>query len=185
MKVCYLDIDGVLNLYPQCWIDYINMKLNRKIETLDEAKKVLSYRTYTDLKREYRESNYKRSLKIRKGADSFSHFLKRNGYKIVILTSRPYEEHPGLVNGTVEWLEKHHILYDELLFERNKPAAAVSKYPDLLFGVDDSKHDANLLGRWGYKMFLMDNTHNQGEIVKYVTRVFGFDEIIEALECTW
>ena len=182
MKVCFLDVDGVLNFYPQCWIDYINMKLNKEIKTLDEAKNVLSYKTYTDLKRDYRESNYKRNLKIRKGADAFSHFLKKKGYKIIIITRRPFEEHPGLIDGTIEWLKKNHILFDELLFERNKPAAVITKYPDLLFGVEDSRYHANLLGRWGYKIFLMDNNNNHGETEKNVTRVFTFDEIIEALK---
>lgn len=182
MKVCFLDVDGVLNLYPQCWIDYINMKLNTEIKTLDEAKNVLSYKTYTDLKRDYRESDYKRNLEVRKGADAFSHFLKRNGYKVVIITSRPVEEHPRLIDGTIEWLKKNHILFDEIMFERNKPGAVVTKYPDLSFGVDDDKSRANLLGRWGYKIFLMDNNHNHGDTVKNVTRVFTFDEIIEAVK---
>jgi len=92
MKVCFLDVDGVLNFYPQCWIDYINMKLNTEIKTLNEAKNVLSYKTYTDLKRDYRESDYKRNLEVRRGAGAFSQFLKKNGYKIVITTSRPVED---------------------------------------------------------------------------------------------
>lgn len=182
MRVCFLDVDGVLNSYPQCWIDYINMKLNAEIRTLDEAKNILSYKTYRDLKREYRESEYKRNLEMRKGGDAFIHFLKRNRYKIVILTSRPFEEHPGLIDGTIKWLNKNHILFDEILFERNKPATVITKYPDLSFGVEDSRYHANLLGRWGYKIFLMDNNHNNGETVENVTRVFTFDEIIEALK---
>lgn len=182
MKVCFLDVDGVLNFYPQCWIDYINMKLNTEIKTLDEAKNVLSYKTYTDLKRDYRESDYKRNLEVRRGAGAFSQFLKKNGYKIVITTSRPVEEHPGLVDGTIEWLKKNHILFDEFVFDRNKPVAVIMKYPELSFGVEDSRYHANLLGRWGYNIFLIHNKHNRGETAKNVIRVFTFDEIIETVK---
>lgn len=181
MKACFVDLDGVLNYYPKCWLNYIYLKTGLNIKNLELAKQTLPYKSYIDLKRDYRESDYKLNLEIRDGACTFSHFLKRKEFKIIIKTQRPIKEHPCLFKGTIEWLRRNNILFDEILFNNNNPFMVLSKYPDLSFGVDDDRHYANLLGRWGYRIFLINN-HNQGEVGKNVTRVSTFNEIIEALK---
>ena len=64
-KIVYIDIDGVLNYYPQCWLDYLNEQIDAKFSSIAEAKDTLlkaqHLTVYDQIKAEYRESSYKHS----------------------------------------------------------------------------------------------------------------------------
>ena len=42
-KICCFDVDGVLNYYPQCWIDYVNLTQGTDFDDLNVMKNTLPY----------------------------------------------------------------------------------------------------------------------------------------------
>ena len=45
------------------------------------------------------------------------------------------------------------------------------KYPSMKFMVEDNRDIANMVSSWGYKVYLIDNQYNSGEIHKNVVRL--------------
>lgn len=179
-RVCALDIDGVLNYYPDPWVDFINDWLDTNFRDLTEAKNVVPYQKYRDLKYNYRESGYKATLKVRAGASKLTHRLKREGYTILIITSRPFQEHKGLFKLTTDWLNKNNILYDSIIDSRNKHVEVLLRSPRLDFMIEDHRYYANLVASWGYKVYLMNNQYNQGSILPGVKRIYSLEEVLDS-----
>jgi len=45
-KICIVDLDGILNYYPCCWVKFINIKTGLNFRDKEEAKKKLSFSKY-------------------------------------------------------------------------------------------------------------------------------------------
>ena len=182
-EVCYCDLDGVFAPYPECWLDFIEVQTQHHFNSLDEAKKRLSYADYISLKNNYRSSDFKYTLAPRKDSSYFTKFLKQRGYSLVIATIRPIS-HPKLMIRTIRWLDKSEILFDDILF-CNSEFDVVTKYPTLSFCVEDEPNVANIMAGWGYQVFLMrSNYHDIANLHKSVVVVEGFRDIMEILkEC--
>lgn len=176
-------MDGVLNAYPQTWLDFLNLHSDQTniphLEDLEFAKENISYNLYRELKYEYRESGYKKTLEVNPDAVLVINKLKDTGWNIVIITSRPIEKHPSLFLQTIDWLRDKNIPFDDVIFSENKYAEILIRYPNLIFGVDDHRGYANLIAKMGFKMFLLSNQYNSGEIHKNVTRIKSLVEIWE------
>ena len=86
MKKAMIDIDGVLNYYPQTQLDFYNDKYckNKKeyVTSLNELKAKVSYSKYKEIKSEYRISSYKHFATVRKGAKQLLDYLEKNDYLI-------------------------------------------------------------------------------------------------------
>lgn len=183
-KSCYIDIDGVLNMYPEPWLKYIEKEwagINTVSDptNLNIVKKSVPYQIYKDLKYSYRESGMKEKLPVNPGAVQLTQELKKKGYHIVIITSRPVEEHPSLYKQTLNWLQKNNIQFDNILFDPNKEVSVLLRYPKLLFGIDDHRTYANLIASWGYQMYLFNNEYNRGPTHTNVKRI---DKLLDLLE---
>lgn len=186
-KICYFDIDGVLNDYPESWTTFLQVECEDNVreyvdvfEPLDlhTAKEKIPYQLYKDLKARYRSSGYKEILPVTREAKETLTALKKIGYHIVIITSRPIKKHPELFKQTVNWLDKNRLVYDNLIFDEEKHITVLSSYPHLNFGVEDNMYYANLVASWGYKMFLLNNQYNSGDIHQNVIRIDSLDEIL-------
>lgn len=177
-KVCAVDLDGVLVDYPRCWVDFVNKKLGKDYKDLFEARAKTNKLTYLKLKNLYRESGYKRKLNAVKGASKFTQTLRRKGYKIIILTARPYKRYARLFADTKYWLDRKNIKYDAILFDANKHLTIIKQVPHLRFMVEDNRKLANDVANWGYKAFLLDNYYNQGSTHKKVVRIKKLNDIL-------
>jgi len=178
-KICAFDVDGVLNYYPDPWVEFINRNSAEKYRDLNDAKRNIPYQLYRDLKYEYRESGVKANLKVRAGAKETLKELKHMGYTILIITSRPFEEHKSLFKQTTDWLSKNKLPYDGIIFGKNKYVEVLTKAPNLRFLVDDHRYYANSVARWNYKAFLVDNQYNQGYLENGVYRIKDLREILD------
>ena len=179
-KWCIIDIDGVLNDYPQCWLDFIKKEIGEAYPTLGMAKKAISYYTYKELKMKYRTSSYKRSIKPREGAKQFLDSLQKLGYSIAIVTSRDvnlsYED-------TEVWLRKNRLKYNKLVFDNKKHSKVFEMFPFAHFIVDDNTYLANLFNRFGIRSFLFLSLQNKDyECLGSVHRVKSFDEIMRIIQ---
>jgi len=171
MKICGIDIDGVLNDYPQTWINFVNSKLNQNFASLAEMKSKLPYQTYVELKELYRLNGVKKTFIPRKGAVEFTKKLKKNNYAIVLFTTRPMTTYPTLLKQTIEWLIEKSFEKDVLIFGKTDiPWGAFD------FVVEDELDVANKIAE-KCRVYLIDNEHNKGKTNKNVKRIKEFDDI--------
>lgn len=159
-KVCGIDIDGVLNYYPDCWVDFINDFLKTDYKDVDKAKDSITYNTYRSIKHEYRTSGIKENLKARDGASETTKRLKELGYDIIILTARPFDNYKTLMSQTIKWLDKNDIKYDSLIQDEHKHTKILEICPNMRFMVEDDGFIANCVAKWGYKVYLLENIYN-------------------------
>lgn len=186
-RIVGVDIDGVLAQYPKNFVDFINDQLG----TDHDVSEVTSYDIYDDLgiplelglklKDEYRQTGQKRFIPVHEGAEEFLRSLHEAGYKVVLLTARPYEKYKRIVADTMEWLDKNNLYYDALVFGENKHEILLDKYdPDQIeFFVDDVLGNAEDISRLGVKCYLMDAPYNQTDHLREgITRVYSLYDIM-------
>jgi uncharacterized HAD superfamily protein len=181
-KTCIIDIDGVLNHYPDTFVNFVNEQLTDderrvKYENLHEIKDSLPYSLYKTLKRKYRESGYKESLQPRFYSAGLLKMIKAKGYYVIILTARPIHEVNSLLQQTTNWLKRNNLEYDYLTFEKDKDLEILQKFKNISFAIDDNRAIANKIAKQGYKVFLVNNQYNQGELNDNVVRVQELSEI--------
>lgn len=136
MKKAVIDIDGVLNYYPDTFINFINDTLKRNYKTLDEVKEHLSYKDYKNYKIMYRQSEYKHNAKIRKYAKKLISYLRKN-YLIYIVTSRELFKYNQL-EKTILWLSKNKIHYDYIYCSMKKDYTIFEKFGHVDLVIEDS-----------------------------------------------
>lgn len=172
MKICGIDIDGVLNHYPKTWIDFVNTKLNKNFSSLSELKSNLAYQKYVELKELYRLSGIKETFIPRKGAVEFTKKLKKNNYAIVLFTTRPIATYPTLLKQTLEWLKKNKFEMDALVWDKIEVPWSIFD-----FVIEDELDMANKIAEKCNKVYLIDNDNNKSNANENIRRVKGFDEI--------
>lgn len=117
------------------------------------------------------------------GAPEGVRLIKRMGYKVVILTARPQWQHKRLYGDTIDWLERHHVPVDFILFNKDKVEAIhthlAPAWPTLF--VEDHPRNVSALSAAGVNVLLFDRIHNRRYAPpEGVNRVFGWTEIVEA-----
>jgi len=192
-KVCALDLDDVLADSIPGWVAFANHLMMglfsdselesrpwAKIEYDDlyDLKKGVPYYYYRLLKEMYRQSFVKQNLPIIEGAKELVSYLKRSGYKIVVITKRSEKS----TNLTDKWLYDNLPTIDEVVFNKNKHVEILLRYPSLEFMVEDNRDIANIVGMWGYLVFLLNNEYNEGGINENVIRINCLTDIIKELE---
>jgi len=181
-KVCGIDLDGVLSDYPNCWMKFVNETRSKNFNNLFEMKQTLSYWDYKELKQQYRNSGYKEFIAAKPYAKEFARILKENDYKIIILTARPFQEYKNLSKITTKWLEINNIEYDSVISGKDKYVKILLQFPNLRFMVEDHRSITNLVASWNYRVYLLNNEYNQGDIVQKVVRVNSLFEVLKAEE---
>lgn len=184
-KVAIIDIDGVLNYYPQTQLDFFNNTLHTNYRTLMEAKEGLSYNNYKKMKEMYRNSEYKHDAKPREGAKEFLEELRHRGYFIYIITARQLFK-GNMLQKTIEWLQKNELIYDYIYCTTKKDFTIFEKFGNIDLVVEDNSDNLNNIeeitkDRAYY--FLMHNNDNEknGNIKYSAHYVWNFDEIREEL----
>lgn len=157
-KSVSIDIDGVLNFYPEPWLDFIKIKTNILFISKKEAKKTLGDKIYSQIKDEYRTSTFKENLPINENSVLFLDKLKSNDYFINISTSRPIKDskYPDLFFLTERWLKKQKIPFDRLLYKVDT-ATFYNELGPVIFHVDDEIKYAEMLSQKGIKVYLYNN----------------------------
>lgn len=137
MKKAIVDIDGVLNEYPQTVIDYCNYTLKTNFKTLNEIKSTLSFSEYRDMKDAYTQSDFKHDAKPREYASELLDYLKQNGYLIYIVTSRQLFKYNQL-ERTILWLQKNNLKYDYIYCSIKKDFTIFEKFGHVDFVIEDN-----------------------------------------------
>lgn len=177
-KICSVDVDGILNHYPDCWVDFINSETGLNFKDKNEAKEKLSAEEYKYLKDKYRKSDFKANLKIREEALEILKYLKGKGYFILVVTTRPFEDYSSLAVMTRKWLEKNNFPFDAL---EKKSISSLKKFPCVDFHIEDEIEDANFIAKAGYKVFLFGRQCNNERLHPSVIRIKDLTEIVSYL----
>ena len=183
MKKAVIDIDGVLNYYPQTQIDYFNWRLGTEYKTLSEIKESLSYKDYKYYKTEYRMSGFKHNAKPSKGAKKLLKYLRSNNYLIYIITARELFKYNQL-ERTINWLNQNNLYYDYIYCTQKKDFTIFEKFGHIDLVIEDNCDNLEKIKKVNGKKCIYINVINNENINnKYKGyRVVELDEVIDILE---
>lgn len=138
VPVVAVDIDGTLGDYHAHFIrfseDYMGQKLyeTQEIGPYDYDAHLGRFRDwwaeafgstvdmYRQVKLAYRQGGMKRTMPIFRGAQALCWSIRDAGAELWVTTTRPYLSLDNIVPDTVEWLRRHEIEYDGMLFDDDK-----------------------------------------------------------------
>lgn len=83
--------------------------------------------TYRAIKLAYRQAGMKRSMPIVNGAKHICALVYSAGAELWVTTTRPYLSLDNIVPDTVEWLSRHQIGFDHMLFDADKYAVLADR----------------------------------------------------------
>ena len=136
------DIDGIFNNYPACFLDFIFEDTGEIYATKMSAKELLTHGQYEDLKKRYRQSDFKYSLPFQKDALAFYQHLNKAGIKLIFSTSRPFKQYPDMFFRTENWLKSSGIKFEALVA---KSVNSFEKYSVTHHIDDEVSHVENLI----------------------------------------
>ena len=182
MKKAVIDIDGVLNNYPETSISFFNSYLGTKFTTLEEMKTTLTFKEYKSVRKEYIRSATKHDAPLKEGAKELIDYLKRNGYLIYIVTSRQLFKENQL-EKTILWLKKHKIDYDYIYCSIKKDFTIFEKFGHVDFVIEDNVKNLydieKINGQADY--FNVMNSENKDYTCKF-RRVTDLADVIKDME---
>jgi NTP pyrophosphatase (non-canonical NTP hydrolase) len=187
-KIAAVDLDGVLTTYPENWITYLRSKgYNITMENFSQRHEIVPPDEYEKLKFEFREDGHE-SLHSTPAPDAslFTQMLKSLGYKVVILSARPYTKHKRIFADTIRWLNRYNIPYDAVYFSDDKCLDIAKNLPQAIIIEDDPDEVRKLLRlNPTPKVFLLDKPYNRDVEAKgSIVRVKSLIDIIKEV-CKW
>ena len=161
-KLISCDIDGILNDYPACWLDYLARRCGERYASIKQAKDLQPL--YKEYKSDYRRSEFKANLPVNPVGVGMLRSLAGKGYGIIMASSRPFDNplYPDLYRLTWDWLAQNGIPFDELVF-KNSTADFTASYPDIAFHIEDERKYAQAIAEKGIKVFLYSAHLKPGE----------------------
>tara|TARA_Y100000310_G_scaffold120063_1_gene118787 strand:- start:6956 stop:7849 length:894 start_codon:yes stop_codon:yes gene_type:complete len=174
LKNCIIDIDGVLNNYPDCFFDWVFKEHNISKDEL--VLNMVKYETYKDL---YRISGAKRNLPVNEDSVKALHSLKDEGYSIILMTNRPSIEYKNIIFDTMFWLADNDIPYDYLYWSRNNKIVDAFKQTDnISFIVDDSFEVCRDFENMGIKSYVLSQDSNL-HLTNKISSMLDIEELKE------
>lgn len=145
MRYISLDIDGIVNNYPNTMFNFAFEEFNLDVNSKEVLKEKLNSINinYSDFKHLYRKKyecvevvNY--DVKVNQDfIDFYKEFQNFSNLAIVFRTSRPESLYPGTLNRTSEWLRFYGI---EENIVTNKTEHSFKLYQPLLHIDDEIEH---------------------------------------------
>lgn len=125
-----------------------------------------------------------KKLKVKSGVRRYVNKLRRGGHYICIITGRNNGEYTDAYGMTREWLDKHHVRYDELIltdvYKRDEKAiCCVENGMDVM--LDDSVDICRCCVEKGIKTYLMDTPYNKYADMERVCDFKDFYNRIKAM----
>lgn len=156
-KIVSFDIDGVLNNYPKCWVDYINFRLGTNFKKIDEAKFAIDNIIYDSIKEDYRLLGENTSFTIvNKDLINIINQFNKDNYFVIISTSRPINssKYPDLYRMTFNWLEEIGVKFSQLIYKDENLTNHTHLLNDILFHIDDEIKYIELFKKFKIQSFL-------------------------------
>jgi len=164
MKVVVLDIDNTLADYASAWLDFLYVKTGKIFAGVAQAKDCIDKFVYFNIKEEYRTCGQKRDLPMLDvSVPGQIAELKKAGWDIAIVSSRPAWIYPCIRRDTIIWLGENAIQYDSLYFAENKHLAIYRMFSEaeVCFVIEDECDSARGILELGFPVFLV-GCHDMG-----------------------
>ncbi|MHB8483650.1 MAG: hypothetical protein ACYDBV_13130 [Nitrospiria bacterium] len=159
-KVCAIDLDDTLNEWMKTWVTYVNTLTGQNYKDDKEIRASINALEFANMKHVWRESGVKNTAKMKKGASALTKYLKKKGYRIIIISSRPYKQYSRMFPDTLLWLRRNHIAFDDLYFEDNKHLKILKQFPKLSFMVENDEKYVQQVAKEGYRVFHLNEECN-------------------------
>lgn len=161
-KIILIDIDGCLNTYPDCFIEWVNKKYLTSYVNIKTFKKSLITYLYELIKEDYRNCGAKRDIPIQEGAKEVIDILSE-GNTIIIITNRP-NRFP-INRDTRYWLIKNKIRFDLLIFLEDKYRFVETKNTKIKLIIEDDEKLVNSLSDCNIPIFFFSDKKSLNENV--------------------
>lgn len=117
------------------------------------------------------------------GAPAALRQIRDAGYRMVYVTARPQWQYRRLYADTLDWMERHQVPHDLVLFNKDKAEAVYEHispaWPKAF--VEDHDRNARALAAIGVNVLLFDQPHNQDYHGEGIRRVRGWNGVLEYL----
>ena len=138
--------------------------MEERFSDLGEAKTELGLVRYEALKEAYRLSGVKARIPCSPGARELLEYMRSRGWKIIIVSARPYERYLRILPDTLRWLKRHGLPFDLLYFDQEKDLRLASRFPRIGVFIDDDWNQCLSVARLGVPCFYVtpgdvDNQH--------------------------
>jgi len=171
--VVLVDIDNVisdLSIWDENVAEHSNIPVNQNTVSMIER-----------LKGQFYHDGGFRDLDPVPGAVEGMKTLASRGWKLVLLSARPYWSYKRLYADTLYWLDKHEIPHDLLIFNKDKAEAIYENvFPSTpAFMLEDRHKHAVEVAKYGVPVLLLDWQYNRDVgNTDMITRVSDWTEIV-------
>jgi hypothetical protein len=168
------DIDGTIAVYHDHFLDfayrYLNIEPSLPGSYLGEQDLAtflgVSKETYRGVKLAYRQGGNKRLMPVFEGAKEALNIVRASGAEIWITTTRPYLRHDSTDPDTREWLRRHNIQYDGLLYDEDKfmrliEAVDKERVVAVIDDLETNINRARQLGLWAIQVYRPHNVYGR------------------------
>lgn len=176
--IIIFDIDGVINNYPDCYLDWVAHELGVRYESMDDIKEKLDIKTYEEIKEKYRLSGVKAFQPINEKILFIMNKLIEVGEKIILYTTRPVSRYKRIYSDTLKWLQKNNIPFNAIYWTDFHKEDFYKLGLKIKFIVEDDIVNAKLFSNEGYKVYLLNKDHNQNYNHELIMRITDPLEIL-------
>jgi len=178
-EVVVFDIDGVINNYPDCFVDWVNINKKTSFKSLGNIKCQMNIEEYEKTKEEYRLSGDKRFQPISVDTVETITKLKSLGYKIVLYTVRPVNTYKRIYSDTLQWLNTNNIRFDSIYWSDYSKEDFYKLGLKIKFVVDDTLSNVVLFSKEGIKTYLLDKDYNKSDKDEGYIRIQKVSDILK------
>lgn len=177
-EIVIFDIDGVINNYPDCYLDWVSEKFGTRYKNMDDIKGKLDIQTYENIKEQYRLSGAKKDQPINLDTKRVMQEIHSQGHKIVLYTARPAARYKRIFSDTLTWLNKNEIPFDAIYWTDFQKEDFYKLGFQVRFIVEDDIRNAKFFSKEGYRVYLLNYDHNQGYEHPNIVRIDSTLEIL-------
>ncbi len=167
--VISFDIDGVLNDYPHCWLQYLNLRTKSTFNSKSAAIAILGNEAYSQIKSDYRHSDYKKNIPINESMKTLLNTLAEEGHRIIVSTSRPIysPRYKLLENLTASWLKNNNVNFSKLTFKDEAGKFIVEN--GIQVHIDDEIKYADIASERGAKAIIFNKFSRENSNRAHIT----------------
>lgn len=161
-KVVVFDIDGVINNFPKCFLDWLKEEKKVTYGSVEQLKECVDLKTYEHFKTAYRTSGAKRKQPVNQDTLKVLKELKSRGETIILFTNRPVSKYRIIYADTLYWLRKNKIPFDAIYWSDYKRKEDIYKFNfKIKFIVEDNIENSKSFNHENYLVFLLNKPYNQ------------------------
>jgi hypothetical protein len=153
------DIDGVISKYPLYFLEFAKERIGEVFLSIDEIKVKIGEKRYSELKHDYRVSDFKYRIPIESEIIDLSREVYRSGSRIFVHSSRPFHAYSEMMEQTTQWLRNCGFYFEAI---NSKTVVELqSNFIDV--HIDDEELEINRLieeGLMGVKFCLFSSQHH-------------------------